>query len=219
MDISWNNYYRINTMCSKTLFQSAKALGIPVFFASTIDVYGIQKDTTVDENTIPAPIGAYARSKLMAEHALKEICEHSTYMIARFAPIYSENNMKDIQKRCYLKYPRVAYKIGNGTEYEFLSVEKAVEILLKWISKPAVAHNIINVRDENRFDTNLLIKEERFNGNTKIIIRMPKSVVCIFKILIDILLPHNSFLKFKFYKIIKPIETENAKMTHFLKLS
>ncbi len=74
VDISWSRYYRVNTMMSRRIFELAARDRIPIFFASTVDVYGI-KDGEITEDTNPNPIGHYARSKLLAEKALREVAE------------------------------------------------------------------------------------------------------------------------------------------------
>lgn len=211
MDNSWSRYYRINTMCSRTVFNCSKKNNIPVFFASTVDVYGIQTDE-VNENTIPQPIGAYARSKYLAERELSALYSGSPYTIARFAPIYTEDNKKDIRKRYFLKYPGICYKLGNGTEYEFLSVSQAVDVILRWVNSPEKMCGIFNIRDYQRFNTRELINSEKAAGNAKIVITVPKFFAALLKAAADIMLSKKKFWKFQIYKILQPVITDNTKM-------
>ena len=141
--ISWSRYYRINTLISRRIFQLASKKQIPIFFASTIDVYGIQTKI-IDDNIVPNPIGHYAKSKFLAENALREIAQQP-YLIARFAPIYSDNNRNDIHKRYYIRYPKIAYLFGDGVNYEFLHVDNVVRLVLKWVNVPERICGIINV--------------------------------------------------------------------------
>ena len=128
-DLSWARYYRINTLCAKTIFEFAAGKNIPIFFASTADVYGITEGNVIPE-TERRPIGEYAKSKFAAENALVEICKNSnnSYVIARFAPVYFGDSDIDKKKRYYLKHPKYCYRIGKGLSYEFLNVTKIVEI-------------------------------------------------------------------------------------------
>ena len=98
-DLSWNRYFRVNVLISHHVFENAARHHIPVFFASTVDVYGINHDI-ITEATPPAPVGGYAVSKYQAEGRLQALMGDTPYMIARFAPIYSGDDERDILKRC-----------------------------------------------------------------------------------------------------------------------
>lgn len=215
MDDTWSNYYRINTLCSKTIFMCANDRSIPVFFASSIDVYGITNGE-VNEDTLPSPVGSYACSKWMAEEALKDICKDTPYMIARFAPIYTSENQKDIRKRYYLRYPKVCYKLGKGKEYEFLAVEKVVRIINQWVAKAYESKEIINIRDDKRFNSKDLIEDERLKGNAKIVIWIPEWIVTCLKKTVDLLLKSKPTIQFTTYKVICPIKTDSARMKLFI---
>lgn len=215
MDDSWSQYYRVNTLCSKTLFICANQKNIPVFFASSIDVYGIT-DGELDEKSIPNPVGSYARSKWMAENILKEICLTNKYMIARFAPIYTNENKKDIRKRFYLNYPKVCYRIGKGKEYEFLSIDKVVDVILWWLKNSNNIKDTINVRDNKRFNTKELIIEEKAVGNGNVLIKIPEWAESCIKSCVDFLFKHKPILRFKAYKVINPIKTQNRKMNSYI---
>lgn len=208
MDDSWSQYYRINTLCSKTVFNCARSHSIPVFFASTVDVYGVTKGE-VDENIDPNPIGSYARSKMMAEKALAEICDGSTYQIVRFAPIYTEENRKDIEKRYFIKYPNICYLIGDGREYEFLAVEKAVKYIIDWVGDPNTGERIKNLCDAERQNTRDLIIAEREKGNAKLVIRIPNWIAnLVFACVKKCFAQRPSFI-FLISKIFKPIRLKS----------
>lgn len=207
MDASWSRYYRINTMCSKTLFKCADERNIPVFFASTIDVYGLT-GAEVTEDTQPRPVGFYARSKHLAEEYLKKL--GIPYAIARFAPIYSDGDRKDIQKRLFLKYPSICYKMDK--EYEFLSTNKAVDIVLRWVDKPEQIKGIFNVKDEERHKSRDLILAEKSMGHASLVIHIPLLVVRLLEKTAAVLLKNNAMLSFKANKLLKPIRTDNKKI-------
>ena len=111
-DLSWSRYFRMNVLISQHVFENAARLGIPVFFSSTVDVYGIPVGP-INEATPPAPVGGYARSKYEAEQRLLKLMGDTPAFIARFAPVYSADDMHDVQKRYYLKYPSVAFTVGT----------------------------------------------------------------------------------------------------------
>ncbi|HHU05327.1 MAG TPA: NAD(P)-dependent oxidoreductase [Clostridiales bacterium] len=170
-DLSWSRYYRINTLCAKTVFECAAARKIPVFFSSTVDVYGIAKGTVTAE-TRPQPIGYYARSKQLAEEALISICKDTPYTIARFAPVYSESAMRDIRKRYFLKYPKWCYLVGGGLSYEFLSVHNIARAVTEWVKGPQDQRTIL-LSDKKRIFTAELIKAEEKRGLKIKTLRLP----------------------------------------------
>lgn len=203
INISWSRYYRVNTMMSRKIFECADECKIPIFFASTIDVYGITNGE-INESTKPEPIGYYARSKYLAEKSLMELAE-APYLIARFAPIYTEEDHKDIQKRYYIRYPEVCYRIGKGLEYEFLSAFKAANLITDWCRKPENFKNIINLCDNKRFNTKTLIEEEQLKGRAKTLFYIPQLMADMMKIGIKICFSRKPFLVFTASKILNPI--------------
>lgn len=211
--ISWSKYYRINTLVSRSIFKFAAFYDIPVFFSSTVDVYGI-KEKVINENSKPEPIGFYSNSKLMAEKNLMDM--HENYLIARFAPIYTEENKRDIQKRYYIKYPNIAFLIGEGKDYEFLHIDNAIKFILGWVLSPYETSQIINVMDLKRHNTKDLIKEEKKQSKAKKVIWLPEISLTFIYILVNLLLSKRSLLKFTAYKIIKPMKFDRKKINEFL---
>ena len=67
-------YYRNNTASSRTLLDAAHRHGVKhVVFSSTAAVYGIPEGGKASEETAPAPINPYGRSKLMTEWMLHDL--------------------------------------------------------------------------------------------------------------------------------------------------
>ena len=66
-------YYLNNTSKARTLIEAAVHGGVSSFiFSSTAAVYGEQKAMPVTEETPPAPVSPYGRSKLMVEWMLED---------------------------------------------------------------------------------------------------------------------------------------------------
>lgn len=208
--ISWSRYYRINTLMSKQIFELATEYSIPIFFSSTVDVYGIQEDV-IDEQTEPNPIGFYGKSKVLAEKALIEIV-NQPFLIARFAPVYTESNKKDIYRRYYIKYPKVAYLMNKGMDYEFLSSDLAISVICQWVDNYKSMHGILNVIDKSSHNTKKLLEKDMSNGNKPVVLKMPKFLYKLMIVAVNVLFYKLAFYKFSAYKILKPMRFDKGKL-------
>lgn len=168
-DLSYEAFYTANVTCSRNLFEVAAKYDVPVLFISTADVYGFVKDVAT-KDTPPKPVTTYGKTKYLAECALQETCER--YDIFRFAPVYTDEIKRDIQKRYYLKYPNIAYRIGKGLEYEFLYVQTAVDALVSWAQKK-VTSEIYNLHDGQLMSTTKCLQEEKKAGRAKVVLPVP----------------------------------------------
>ena len=169
---TWEQYYNVNVECAKNVFEAAGE--IPVLFISTVDVYGFfdGKDK-VNSKTPIRPISNYGKSKAMAEAECKKL---QYYDIFRFAPVYTNDIKRDIQKRYYLKYPNIAYKIGKGQEYEILNVDLAVQTMVNWCNK--VPENCIHIiKDPKNMWTPDYIKAEKKVGRARCVLYVPRWMV------------------------------------------
>lgn len=171
-DLSWNRYFRLNVLASQSVFECAARERIPVFFASTVDVYGIQSGV-ITEATAPAPVGGYARSKYLAEQRLAALMGNTPYLIARFAPVYTEEDRHDIQKRYYLKYPSVAFVVGRGMRYAFLDVQRVIHVIALWAKCETAPRGVVNIADDADFDSAQMVLEERREGRAARVIHVP----------------------------------------------
>ena len=67
-------YYRNNTAATRSLIESAVAVGVPHFiFSSTAATYGTPDKVPVAEDDPKAPINPYGMSKLMTEFMLRDV--------------------------------------------------------------------------------------------------------------------------------------------------
>lgn len=168
-------YEYLNVDCANNIFKTASMFKIPVLFISTVDVYGFQKGV-VNSNTTCKPVTIYGKTKYQAEQLLKK--SGCPYTIFRFSPVYTEDVKRDIQKRIYLKYPNWAYQIGKNTEYEVLSIDKAVDEMTDWCNQE-VTNDLKIVKDTELLQTQKYIIKEKKEGRAKHIVRLPKWLVLI----------------------------------------
>ncbi len=169
--LTWNDYYKANVECAQNVFEASK--DVPLLFISTVDVYGFTKGI-VTTNTPTKPITPYGKTKLLAEEACKKLCNQ--YTIFRLSPVYTSAIKRDIQKRYYLKYPNIAYKIGKGTEYEILNAENATQAMIDWCSS-SPKNNVKIIKDSKRMFTPNYIESEKQEGRANIVVRVPQCIV------------------------------------------
>lgn len=167
---TWDDYKHLNVDCSVSLFEAADE--VPVLFISTVDVYGFARGT-VNTDTEPKPVSHYALSKTMAETECKKL---PSYTIFRLSPVYTDTVKRDIQKRYYLKFPNIAYRIGKGTEYEILNINGAVSAIVDWCGT-AVKNDIHIIKDPVRMYTPDYINAERAKGRAKTVLCIPAWMV------------------------------------------
>lgn len=175
-DLSWERYYHINVECAVNIGSLAAEKRVPILFTSSADVYGIT-DGVVDPSNACHPVSVYAKSKRLGEEKLIEICQAhaSPCTVMRLAPVYDHDQRRDIQKRYYLKYPSIAYRIGSGVEYEVLHIDNATSAMVSWVESPQTEGIIItNIKDPSPMRTaDILVKEKR-EGRARLVVFIPR---------------------------------------------
>lgn len=172
-DLSYERYYKINVTCAANIFEAAFKKKIPVLYISTADVYGFVKGVATPETEL-APVSVYGKTKALAESELKRLSKEYdiAYTVFRFAPVYTDEIKRDIQKRYYLKYPNLAYIIGKGTDYEFLHINTAVKRMVDWVGGEPL-NDIQNIKDEKMVNTAECIGLEKAEGRAVHVIKFP----------------------------------------------
>lgn len=197
---SWEEYKQLNVDCAQNVFDAAG--DIPVLFISTVDVFGFTKGmVTVD--TEPKPVSHYAKSKVMAEALCKQL---SKYTIFRLSPVYTDTIKRDIQKRYYLKYPKIAYRIGKGTEYEILHIDRAVSAIVSWCGEE-IKNDLRIVKDPERMNTADYIRAEKAEGRAKCVFYIPKWIVKCGYAVLKALTGKNKYT-YLLYKAVCPLRSE-----------
>ena len=174
-DLSFERFKFVNVTCAENVFEACAVHSVPVLFISTVDAIGMVKGVITPETELN-PISNYGKSKAMAEGRLKEICQK--WNIYRFSPVYTKNQKRDIEKRYYLKYPNLAYKIGSGEKFEVLEIGGAIKSMVDWVDKE-VDNSIHIIKDAELMDVNTLIQREKAEGRAKYVLWLPRwMVVC-----------------------------------------
>ena len=202
-DFSWEQYKHINVDCAENVF---KIVGErPILFISTVDVFGFHdgKEPLTVQTPIN-PVSLYGKSKAIAEEKCRKIAKHFT--IFRFSPVYTDEIKRDIQKRYYLKYPWLAYQVGNGTSYEILNIRRAVTEMVVWCGQEP-ENNTRIIKDEKTMWTPDYIKEERAAGRAKIVLRLPRWLVNAGYSVLKAILGKNE-KTYLLSKVVHPLRTE-----------
>ena len=174
-DLSFERFKFVNVICAENVFEACAVHSVPVLFISTVDAIGMVKGMITPETELN-PISNYGKSKAMAEGRLREICQK--WNIYRFSPVYTKTQKRDIEKRYYLKYPNLAYKIGSGEKFEVLEMSGAVKSMVDWVDKE-VDNSIHIIKDAELLDVNTLIQREKAEGRAKYVLWLPRwMVVC-----------------------------------------
>ena len=174
-NLSWNRYFMLNVLVSQNVFECAADGGVPVFFSSTVDVYGLCTDA-ISEETPPVPVGNYARSKYQAEQRLVSLMSSVPFFIARFAPVYTPDDMHDVYRRFYLKYPSLAFSIGSGRDYTFLGIDRVIDAVVTWAGRDPAPTGLVNFCDDTPFNSVEMIRRERRYGKAGRVFRVPEAI-------------------------------------------
>lgn len=202
-NLSWERYKHINVDCAKNVFEAAQ--GRPLLFISTVDVYGFYDGKSpVNGNTEPHPVSNYGKSKVLAETECKKF---NNFTIFRFSPVYTSSVTRDIQKRYYLKYPKIAYKVGKGTAFEILNINKAVSSMVNWCSENP-ANDIRIIKDDEMMWTPDYIAAEKEKGNAKIVFWFPRWLVIFGYLTLKTILGKNE-KTYLINKAVHPLRSEN----------
>lgn len=200
-NLTWELYKYLNVECAKNVFSVAE--DIPVLFISTVDVFGFSSGKIITANTEIHPVTHYGKSKAMAEEECRKL-KH--YSIFRFSPVYTDEIKRDIQKRYYLKYPKIAYQISKGTEYEILNIRKAVEEMVNWCSEEP-KNNIRIIKDDKPMWTPDYIKAEKAEGRAKIVLHFPRWLVNAGYTVLKLITGENKYT-YLLNKAVYPFRTE-----------
>ena len=90
--------------------------------------------------------------------------------------MYTETVKRDIQKRYYLKYPWLAYRIGKGSQYEVLDIRVAVSEMVSWCAVPP-SNAIRILKDASLLDTATVLRAEKNAGRARIVLSIPRWAV------------------------------------------
>jgi nucleoside-diphosphate-sugar epimerase len=131
-------FFDVNVNGTRTLLEASAHAGVKRFvYGSTIGVYGEYRGEPLDENSPPAPMNAYGRSKLKAEEVVRAFGGGVETAIVRISETYGPGDFR------LLKLYRAVNKgrffiVGSGDNLrQAIYVDDLVRGLLLAASSPA----------------------------------------------------------------------------------
>lgn len=163
----YEKYHAVNVDYPIALAEKAKAAGVKHFiFLSTVAVYGNHQ--AIYENTIPAPITHYGKSKHKAEIKLLTLNDKSFIVsIIRPSMVYGHNSPGNMSSLINLinKVPILPFSnIKNSRN--FIYIENLTQLIKKIIDKRE--HGIFLAADDEFISTSHLIERIAKELNRKI---------------------------------------------------
>lgn len=150
--ITARDYDQVNHRGLLHVLEAAARVGVKRFvFFSSASVYGeIGRTGPVSEDTVPAPVGPYAQSKLAAEQRCVEaVGGGMERVILRFPAIYSREWLLDVRKRAYiplLSGRALLHVPGRQPEYSLCAIEHVLEAVT-FAVQGGVPSGVYNVSD------------------------------------------------------------------------
>lgn len=155
-------FLRINCDGTKTLVKAAIASGVKHFvFISSIGAMATLSEQILTEETPCNPDTPYGRSKLEAEKALVELCQHSpmTWTILRPTLVYGAGNPGNMERLMKLVKTGLPLPLGSiNNQKSFLYVGNLVNIIIKCLNHPNAKNQTFIISDGEDLSTPELIR-------------------------------------------------------------
>lgn len=210
-----NDYYKINTELTKTLFDQFLVSDCQVFiYMSSVKAVADNVEGKLDENFEPIPVTAYGRSKLAAENYIlsKNIPEDKRVYILRPCMIHGPNNKGNLNLLYSFVSKGIPYPFGKYiNSRSFVSVENLCFIINELMDNDKIASGVYNVADDDSISTIDLVKlMSEVLGTTNRILKLPKLFISFLAKIGDFLpIPINSE---RLLKLTENYEVSNLKI-------
>lgn len=160
-----------NVLMTNNIFNNLNVEESIVIYLSSVAVYSYKnKKECISIYDNPIPVTKYGKSKLKCEEILQKISTRSLHIL-RLAPVYSENNMKDLGKRVFLPILKIPFATKHQRFFSLCHVSEVVNKVKDVIKMDKSSLSI--VKDKNDHDQKKLLSlfktEEKLIINTKLI--------------------------------------------------
>lgn len=159
---SAEEFHRINVLGPLRLAESASAAGVRRFvFMSSIGVHGISSDRPLDATSAQDPQEPYARSKLEAEQALRQLMTRSglEVVIVRAPMVYGPRCPGNLLRLLKLIDSGIPLPLGGmGNLRSLVGVDNLAAFLHLCASHPSAAGQVFHIADEPDVSTTRLVE-------------------------------------------------------------
>ena len=202
-----NNQTLINLL---SVLNSLNKLPEKIIFSSTISIYGEQySQNHYFEDSYKLPLSPYAISKFKAEQYLLKYFKDTTWIL-RFAPVYSQNFLLNIDRRtkigCY------SFRVGQGKYKLSLCNIENIAVVIEGIIKNKIPPEIYNLSDSKNYTYAELLQWRKFRRY----IPIPVFIIKLFYYLGKFI--HNTFLIENSIKLISNNLYSSKKIRAFVDL-
>ena len=175
-------YYRVNTELTKTIFDAFIDSGAKVFITlSSVKAVADEVEGILTEDHVPNPITHYGKSKLLAEQYIfsKEIPEGKRVYVLRPCMIHGPGNKGNLNLLYKLVSKNSPWPLGAfENKRSFCSIDNLLFIMKELIEREDIPSGIYNVADDEALSTNDVISvlAESQNKTAKIW-NVPKGLI------------------------------------------
>ncbi|KPE49838.1 NAD-dependent epimerase/dehydratase family protein [Chryseobacterium indologenes] len=117
-----------NILMTKNIFNPLDVSKSKVVFLSSVSVYSFKNKNNKEYISIknkPVPVSPYGKSKLVCEEILQNINAEALHIL-RLAPVFSENNLKDLGKRVFLPVLKIPFFTKQERFYSLCHLDQII---------------------------------------------------------------------------------------------
>jgi nucleoside-diphosphate-sugar epimerase len=184
-NISFSEYYNVNTVLSNKVFDSFLASNAKVFITiSSVKAVADSADFELTEETMPNPVSFYGISKLFAEQYIlsKQIPDGKRVYILRPCMVHGPGNKGNLNLLYKIISRGFPWPLGAfENSRSFLSIDNLCFIINEIIERDDIPSGVYNVADDTPLSTNQVVSLfAEINGGKNMILKIPKNVIKFF---------------------------------------
>lgn len=156
-----DDYFRsINIDATRLLLKASTAAGVRRFvYGGTMGIYGSAENGPIREDSDPDPLNIYTRTKLAAEHVVREFSPRLETVICRIGETYGPGDLRLLKLFKAVDRGRFVM-IGTGdNERQPIYVEDLIRGLIAAVVQPAAVNEAILLTGAERMTTRDMVAQ------------------------------------------------------------